>query len=165
MALRLYLFCCLLNVINIVKCDTTTPPQSCQPQDATGILEINCRGYKKCDNFIVIEHTCDDTQVFDRDTMKCVDRASSTITCTDTNKCNGKADGMYADESDKCETYVRCLGGQIIAHLYCPKPLVFSNVIQSCDFVDNVNPPFVFYQEIMFITNVYERYLMFLKCM
>ncbi|XP_055863001.1 uncharacterized protein LOC106062495 [Biomphalaria glabrata] len=141
MSSLLGLVSCLLHLVILARCQDTSTLQPCVPQDDSGIIEISCKGYKKCDNNLVIEHLCDSSMVFDRDSFQCVDRISSVISCADRGQCNGKADGIYADEADKCETYVRCLGEAIIAHSYCPTKTVFSNAIQTCAFKDSVPPP------------------------
>jgi len=115
----------------------TPPPHkfSCKPGE-TRVVEIGCWGYDKCENGNPVTHYCTGGKVFERDSMSCV--VSGHTSCNLARDCSNKANGMYADMEDNCETYYRCDGGRFLGHFYCPANLVFNEEKQLCDFDYNV---------------------------
>lgn len=52
---------------------TYPPHRNCSSAALDGVLEIGCWGYTKCVGGVFISHKCPANQVFERDSMTCVE--------------------------------------------------------------------------------------------
>ncbi|KAJ8312990.1 hypothetical protein KUTeg_010363, partial [Tegillarca granosa] len=55
--------------------------------------------------------------------------------------CVGVADGRYADKSLGCHSYYTCEKDVYFGHNLCTNGLVFDEVLQTCNWPQNVSPP------------------------
>ncbi|CAL1537071.1 unnamed protein product [Lymnaea stagnalis] len=134
-----FILLCVISMNPVQPQSSTQAP--CASADVNGTLEVGCWGYKKCSNGMVLEFKCAAGKVFDKETWKCIVPVSGHTACSLENKCAGRPDGMYADQTDACQTYIRCLGEAVVGQVYCPASTVFNEEIQSCDFKVNVASP------------------------
>ncbi|XP_048257094.1 chitin-binding domain protein cbd-1-like isoform X3 [Haliotis rufescens] len=106
-----------------------------------GVFEKGCRAFVTCVGGVATVTECQGNEVFDDKTKKCADPNTLTNLCSQSKDCSTRADSKYADQNTHCSTYYTCNGGTYFGHNYCPGGTVFNEVLQACDWPNDVAPP------------------------
>nr|XP_011455792.2 uncharacterized protein LOC105348165 [Crassostrea gigas] len=110
-----------------------------------GVYEVACRSYVICRNQHGTIHNCPDppatNTVFNSNTKACDDPARVPAPCGMWQDCTLLADKRYADITRNCTSYYTCHGGTYFGHNFCNPGVVFDEVMQICNWPQNVAPP------------------------
>ncbi|KAK3591501.1 hypothetical protein CHS0354_031608 [Potamilus streckersoni] len=110
---------------------------------ADGDYEIGCKNYATCANGQLLIHECGVGLVYNRNTHKCDDPRNVPPPCNEANHCSTQPDGRYAivHSPVNCTSYYTCMGGRLLGVNLCTPGTVFNNLLQTCDWPDDVAPP------------------------
>merc|ERR1711915_75082 len=106
-----------------------------------GNYEIGCRSFTRCTGAVVKIVDCDMGQVYNNKTGSCDDPTNVPPPCGVMKDCTNAKDGKFADMEQHCHSYYSCYKGEFLGHNICPASLVFNEVLQTCDWAENVAPP------------------------
>ncbi|XP_041346948.1 chitin-binding domain protein cbd-1-like [Gigantopelta aegis] len=106
-----------------------------------GIYDAGCREFIHCRNHVAYVVSCNATQVYNSNTGNCDHPHNVPPPCGVSRNCTLLHDGAYADQTEHCRSYFTCHGGTFFGHNFCTPGTVFNEILQTCDWPNDVPPP------------------------